>query len=462
MRSTVARSGCGCRVSARNRRLDLHRSARPAGRRASERLHDRAEDFLRERSRGRSTKAWVRRSVPFCAARAAKAMAHRPAAASLRRAFERLARSCIDHRPDVGRRIARIADDERLRRACDHAQDARSRCPPAGTAPAMPSSAVRRCRTPMPTSVTTCSASAELSTIIAFFRRSRRSAARSARPRGERPAIVAADRCRPVNATPAMRGSFTSAGPTVPAPGSSASAVGRHAGCEQQRDGPCRDQWGLFGRLGDDGVACGECRCDLTGEDRQRKVPRRHAANTPRPPSVQVFARRSAPAAQAAPRSRGGHAARTSGNDPQLHAVRRRHPSGSCRPPAPAGTELLARRLDQVRGTLQHRSTVRSARGIPVTPAARQLVDCGADLVRRRIIDCTDQNATIGGTTDLPFAPGGTISRAMDRRQQRRRSSRDPPDRCPPNSLGLDTGRAAAGCVDFAATTPAASLTDRQ
>ena len=43
--------------------------------------------------------------------------------------------------------------------------------------------------------------------------------------------------------------------------------------------------------------------------------------------------------------------------------------------------EFLARRLDQVRGTLQHRGTMRSARRIPVTPTARQRVERCVDLL---------------------------------------------------------------------------------
>ncbi len=190
----------------------------------------------------------------------------------------------------------------------------------------------------------------------------------------------------------------------------------------QQRDSPRRHQWRLFGRFGGDSVAGGQCRRDLTHENRQWEIPwrdrREHATPTQGPGvplagwSRQLTRRRKVaagmqrvPAAMIRRFTQFGDAIRQ-----DLTALARQQEQ-----------KLLARRLDQVRGTLQHRSTVRSARGIPVTPAARQLVDRCADLARRRIIDCTDQNATIGGTTDLPPAPGGTISRAMDRRQQRRR-----------------------------------------
>ncbi len=70
------------------------------------------------------------------------------------------------------------------------------------------------------TSATTCSASAEESTIIAFWPpvsaiSVARGPSRSARVR----LIVRAVPVEPVNATPAMRGSEVNAAPTRPSPG---------------------------------------------------------------------------------------------------------------------------------------------------------------------------------------------------------------------------------------------------
>ena len=104
------------------------------------------------------------------------------------------------------------------------------RHPPARTARAAPSSAGRRCRTPMRrTSATTCSTSADESTIIAFWPPVSAISV-TARPRlSTRPATL---RCRmratsvePVNITPIVLASSTSAAPTVsPRPGNSCNA----------------------------------------------------------------------------------------------------------------------------------------------------------------------------------------------------------------------------------------------
>ena len=49
---------------------------------------------------------------------------------------------------------------------------------------------------------------------------------------------------------------------------------GGNAGFVHEFDGIMGNQAGLFGRFGDDGVACRQCRHDFTGKDSQREVPR--------------------------------------------------------------------------------------------------------------------------------------------------------------------------------------------
>ncbi|MNN59263.1 hypothetical protein D3C81_1743670 [compost metagenome] len=58
------------------------------------------------------------------------------------------------------------------------------------------------------------------------------------------------------------------------ATGHESQQVGVQAGLVEEADGLGGDQRGLFGRLGHHGVASGERRRDLTGEDGQREVPR--------------------------------------------------------------------------------------------------------------------------------------------------------------------------------------------
>ena len=133
----------------------------------------------------------------------------------------------------------------------------------------------RRCSA----SRTTCSGSAELSTIIALTppvsaisvasapvaRRERRvDRARrldGARERDARDARVAEQRL-------ADRAAVA---------GQELQRAGRDAGLLEQRDGARRNERALLGRLRDDGVAGRERRGDLPREDREREVPRAHA-----------------------------------------------------------------------------------------------------------------------------------------------------------------------------------------
>ena len=72
-------------------------------------------------------------------------------------------------------------------------------------------------------------------------------------------------------------GRATSAAPMLAVARQEAAAQRRHAGFVQQLDGEGGDQWRLFGRLGDDGIAGGQRRGDLADENRQREIPRADA-----------------------------------------------------------------------------------------------------------------------------------------------------------------------------------------
>ena len=68
------------------------------------------------------------------------------------------------------------------------------------------------------------------------------------------------------------------AAPTVaPSPGQQREQFGIEADLEKEAYGFRRDQRGLLGRLGEDGIAGGERGGDLAGEDREREVPRADA-----------------------------------------------------------------------------------------------------------------------------------------------------------------------------------------
>ena len=94
----------------------------------------------------------------------------------------------------------------------------------------------------------------------------------------------------PVKATPAMRGSATSAAPTLPSPVHEMQRARRHAGLMQQPHGLGRDQRRLLGGLGDHRVAGGERRRDLAEENRERKIPRADADEHAAPAIAQFVA----------------------------------------------------------------------------------------------------------------------------------------------------------------------------
>ena len=64
----------------------------------------------------------------------------------------------------------------------------------------------------------------------------------------------------PVKATPRTRSSSTRAAPTSPPPGSKWSTSARHACLMKEAGGKVGGQRGLFGRLGENGIAGAEGR----------------------------------------------------------------------------------------------------------------------------------------------------------------------------------------------------------
>jgi hypothetical protein len=139
--------------------------------------------------------------------------------------------------------------------------------------------------------LTTCSGSAELSAISAFWppvsaiRVAIGPASRAASARLMRRAVSV----EPVKHTPATRGSRVSAR-------ADGGAVARHElqhvlpGSRPRAAAGCgmADQVGLFGRLGDHAVAGGQRGGDLAHEDRQREVPRADADEHAAPVQLQL------------------------------------------------------------------------------------------------------------------------------------------------------------------------------
>ena len=139
---------------------------------------------------------------------------------------------------------------------------------------------------------TTCSGSAELSTIMAFTPPVSAISAASGPSRAASAELIArAVSTEPVNATPATRASPSSASPSArPSPGRNCSARRRNAGLLEQRDGARGDQRALLGRLRDHGVAGRKRRSDLAREDREREIPRAHTEEHAAPDELELVA----------------------------------------------------------------------------------------------------------------------------------------------------------------------------
>ena len=158
------------------------------------------------------------------------------------------------------------------------------RCRPADKARATPSSAVPPNRTRK---------RARRSRPVRRARNYRRSArsgrrsprsAESARRRGRgaaasEAAISRATSVDPVNMTPATWGLRGERGADRAVAGQQPQRVGGNARLVHQPHGLDRDQRRLLGRLGDDRIAGRERRGDLTGEDRDREIPRADAGD---------------------------------------------------------------------------------------------------------------------------------------------------------------------------------------
>ena len=139
---------------------------------------------------------------------------------------------------------------------------------------------------------TTCSGSAELSTIIALTPPVSAISAASGPARAASAELIArAVSTEPVNATPATRGSFSSASPSVrPSPGRNCSAPGGIPACSSSATAraatsvPCSAGFAMHR------VAGRERRSDLTREDREREIPRADAEEHAAPDELELVA----------------------------------------------------------------------------------------------------------------------------------------------------------------------------
>ncbi len=94
-------------------------------------------------------------------------------------------------------------------------------------------------------------------------------------------AIARAVAVEPVNTTPRMRASETQLrADTLARARQQLQHRARYARAAQQLCGQRGNRGGLLGRLGEHGIARSQCRRDLTGEDRERKIPRADAQAT--------------------------------------------------------------------------------------------------------------------------------------------------------------------------------------
>ena len=147
----------------------------------------------------------------------------------------------------------------------------------------------------------------------------------------------------PVNSTPAMRGSATSAAPTVsPRPGSNCSAAGGTPARCKRRTAAAAISGVCSAGFASTGLPAASAALTWPDEDRERKIPRRDAGDRP--------ARRRARAARAAP------APRSSGRNRRPRALRPAHWAASCPPRAPPAASARARfALEQIGGALEAR-----------------------------------------------------------------------------------------------------------
>ena len=349
---------------------------------------------------------------------------------------------------------------QRLHRALQHRAALGRRCRPAGTAAAAPNSAGRPNRTRRPSRrVDHLLGQRGVSTIIAFMPPvSAISGTIGAVARGER----AVDRLRGLGAAgEGDAGDARIVHERLRRPCAVArQQLQRRCAARRPRAAArrrARRSAASARRAWRHRIAGGERRGDLAREDRQREIPRRDAANTPRPPSVQVLRSPVGPGSSRGAAKSRAPAARTSGSKSAASRTSAM-PSDRVLPPSRASSATAIRRaIASMRSAARSSTAARCAP--PARPTSRQpraqrgraaRVDprmAPASIDRRRPA-CGDRR----GLPDLRRAPParaavsarGSIASTSSGAQLRaigkidaRRNSRDP-----------DRDRAAEECAD--------------
>ncbi len=194
----------------------------------------------------------------------------------------------------------------------------------------------------------------------------------------------------PVKATPATRGSRTSAPPiSAPGAGHEVQHLARDAGFVQQAHGRERDERRLFRGLRDDGIAGGERAGDLAGEDRHRKVPRADAGEDAAAVQRDLVALAGRPGQRlSAPRTPRARGARSSAGNRRPRARPRRRSRPSCRPRArrgPTSSAISRSKRSAARSRIAARS--RASQRVPARLRGQRGGDGAIGLRRRRVHD---------------------------------------------------------------------------
>ena len=156
------------------------------------------------------------------------------------------------------------------------------------------------------------------------------------------------------DAVPA-RDAPTSAAPTVsPSPGQQVQQFGWQPGGVEQAHRLGGDQRRLLGRLGEHGVAGGQRRGDLAGEDGQREVPRADAGEDAAAVQLQRVGLADRPFSVSARRTGARPAARSSGRSRPPRAPRRRRRPGLAGLAHGERDQPVAMRLQRVGHGAQH------------------------------------------------------------------------------------------------------------
>ena len=258
------------------------------------------------------------------------------------------------------------------------------------------------------TSVTTCSASAELSTIIALMPPV--SAMKGTIGPGRAASDWAMERAvsvPPVKAMPAMRGSFTRDWPTLPSPGSKASALFGTPACSSSAMARAAISGVCSAGLAATALPAASAAAIWPVKIASGKFHGEMAANTPRPPMCPGVAFASGPAQLA---RRGKILARLQ-RIPAAEVSGLAH-FGNTVCQCLAGfarqqrQQFIARGLDRIGGAFEHLGAMRATGAVPGTPATRELVQFGIDLGGAGIVDAADNDPPIGGTAKLARTAG--------------------------------------------------------